>query len=310
MHESATYLALAVLLASLPQAPAQDSRAPRLQQVLDASVTELCEKLEPGPCLVLSPQIPEHPALSWRLAQHLQATLQIALASRGFPIRSAERVEADLKARARKPKQSSKWPRDPYAPPRFRPGSRVVGQAAKLSDATWILTCTAKIGDKSSSLELRMYEASTRRRKATERIKLDTMELSQERNTPAANARVIAWVRARQGKKIGRGECWDLADQAIDGLGLARPGTSEWGKLLPKGAAYFPGDVIQWFKAESGRLHTAVIDGSTAPGHVRVLHQNWASGQERGRKVGPGRYAPKDLAKARVYRPHAPAKDQ
>ena len=65
------------------------------------------------------------------------------------------------------------------------------------------------------------------------------------------NQKVVAWARGKLKKRVGRGECWDLADQALRHAG-ARSSTTDgrqddyvWGTEIPIIAAT-PGDILQF----------------------------------------------------------------
>lgn len=64
---------------------------------------------------------------------------------------------------------------------------------------------------------------------------------------PELNKQIIAFVKGSLNKKIGRGECWDLAAQALNKVG------ADWDKnyVFGKEVAYktecvYPGDIIQF----------------------------------------------------------------
>jgi hypothetical protein len=122
---------------------------------------------------------------------------------------------------------------------------------------------------------------------------------------------IVAWARGKMGQKVGAGECWDLADQALRASGAASSTTSGpdddyvWGdKVIPAGA--LPGDVVQfrdyvatvrtdtditfddgstsssWKEEELDRPHHTAIVESTSRAGLVVLEQNVDPG---GKKV-------------------------
>lgn len=65
------------------------------------------------------------------------------------------------------------------------------------------------------------------------------------------NQKVVAWARGKLKKRVGRGQCWDLADQALRHAGARSSttvGSSDdyvWGQEIPIIAAV-PGDILQF----------------------------------------------------------------
>jgi hypothetical protein len=113
---------------------------------------------------------------------------------------------------------------------------------------------------------------------------------------PALNKKVLAYTNANIGKKVGRGECWDLAAEALKSAGAKMKGVYVFGrKINPAKEAVYPGDIIQFEKVkltytkdkvkytELMPHHTAVIYAVT--GHLKydLAHQNTSL---TGKKVG------------------------
>jgi hypothetical protein len=127
------------------------------------------------------------------------------------------------------------------------------------------------------------------------------------------NAKVIQWASAQLGKQIGAGECWDLANSALDQAGA---GTSSdfgpmgadddyiWGDEVALKDA-LPGDILQYrdyemttttttdvtFADDSGWTdspyatvghshHTSVLSKNPGTGAVTVLEQNHLGNKE------------------------------
>lgn len=65
------------------------------------------------------------------------------------------------------------------------------------------------------------------------------------------NQKVVAWARGQLKKRVGRGECWDLADHALRYAGarssttVGRDDDYVWGEEIPIIAAV-PGDILQF----------------------------------------------------------------
>src|SRR4051812_6439423 len=51
-------------------------------------------------------------------------------------------------------------------------------------------------------------------------------------NVPDLNLKVYSFVKSSLGKKIGRGECWDLAAQALDKAGASWDGQFGFGDKI------------------------------------------------------------------------------
>jgi hypothetical protein len=90
------------------------------------------------------------------------------------------------------------------------------------------------------------------------------------------NQKVVQFARARMGQRVGNGECWTLADQALQAAGARRPGTRGYGTYIfgsPIGrSALQPGDIIQF---EGVQFKHYGPDGSwstnTFPHHTAVV---------------------------------------
>lgn len=113
---------------------------------------------------------------------------------------------------------------------------------------------------------------------------------------PVLNQAIVAFVTSHMGQRVGSGECWDLAAQALDRAKADWDGAYGYGKPVdPMKACVYPGDIIRFQKVtmrhfDSGRTftetmseHTAVILEVTGPGSYVVGHQNTSG---TGRKVG------------------------
>ena len=120
---------------------------------------------------------------------------------------------------------------------------------------------------------------------------------------PDLNAKVISYVEQNMGKKVDRGECWDLAAGALAHSDAYFDRSSMktiniYGKSLnPKKDTILPGDMIQFTKVkmkwtEGNRTfqagygapdHTAIVYKVNGPGDYVIAHQNTT---DWGRKVG------------------------
>ena len=89
------------------------------------------------------------------------------------------------------------------------------------------------------------------------------------------NDRVLAYVKGVIGKTIGSGECWDLAQEALDANGADWSRPVNYGMLLdPARDRIAPGDIIQF---KSVRLRTNLTGGGMmyrtigAPDHTAII---------------------------------------
>jgi hypothetical protein len=76
-----------------------------------------------------------------------------------------------------------------------------------------------------------------------------TVTQSRPANIPGfyLNDKVLAFVNARMGQTVGRGECWDVAQEALDSNGADWTRPTQFGiELNPAEDAILPGDIIQF----------------------------------------------------------------
>ncbi len=101
------------------------------------------------------------------------------------------------------------------------------------------------------------------------------------------NDKVLKYVDKVMGKKVGRGECWDLAQEILDHYSADWIRTLEFGvRLDPEKDKILPGDIVQMrtVKLQYGRTteyfgrpqHTAIIYKVAAKGDYILAHQNVA----------------------------------
>lgn len=113
---------------------------------------------------------------------------------------------------------------------------------------------------------------------------------------PELNKQIIRILTPYNGKKIGRGECWDAAQLALDKSGAHWDGEYGYGKIIDTAKeCVYPGDIVQFenvrleFQSETGGFvetfghHTAIVYKVNGPGDYQLFHQN--TGQY-GRKMG------------------------
>jgi hypothetical protein len=100
---------------------------------------------------------------------------------------------------------------------------------------------------------------------------------------PTVNEKIIAFVDKNLGKKVGTGQCWDLASAALNSAGAKW--TSPWGfgtKLNYSTEPVKPGDIIRFknVKFKNGNFigtypeHTAIIYKVKKKGEWKIAEQN------------------------------------
>jgi hypothetical protein len=136
-------------------------------------------------------------------------------------------------------------------------------------------------------------------------------------NLPPLNRKVVNYVETVIGQQVDRGECWDLAFQALDRIDARWDGKYMYGKELNiKREKLLPGDIIQFKNVkvqyqkgntiykESMAHHTAIIYKVLDDGVLELAHQNTGFS---GRKVGLSKLDLETVTSGRMwfYRPVA-----
>lgn len=137
---------------------------------------------------------------------------------------------------------------------------------------------------------------------------------------PDLNAKIITYVDSVMGKKVDRGECWDLAAGALAYSGAYFDRSSQktitiYGRRLnTKKEEVLPGDLIQFENVDmkwtegnttytsSMGQHTAIVYKVNAPGDFEIAHQNTS---QWGKKVGVSNFNLNHVTKGKImiYRP-------
>ena len=132
---------------------------------------------------------------------------------------------------------------------------------------------------------------------------------------PAKNKLIIAFVTSKIKKKVGTGECWDLASEALAAAKATWDMKYKFGKEINyKKEPVFPGDIIQFegvilkYKIDGKEYtekmahHTAIIYEVKDKTNFTLAHQN--NGYS-GRKVGlsPLEISTITKGKIKIYRP-------
>ncbi len=132
---------------------------------------------------------------------------------------------------------------------------------------------------------------------------------------PEVNRSIQEFVEANMRKKVGSGECWDLAAQALDHAQADWDGSYGFGRVIdPLKEPVLPGDIIQFknvvTRDKSGNMlreermphHTAIVHKVLDEGIYDIAHQNT---DITGRKVGVTRFILENIVrgKATFHRP-------
>jgi hypothetical protein len=138
---------------------------------------------------------------------------------------------------------------------------------------------------------------------------------SAQDNIPELNQEIIEYVNTVIGKKVDRGECWDLAYQALTRNDAQWDGEYVYGKRVnPLKDQIFPGDIIQFkgvkLQYQKGNTvyketmphHTAIVYKVIRKGVFELAHQNTGFS---GKKVGISQLNIRDVVKGKMqfYRP-------
>ncbi len=132
---------------------------------------------------------------------------------------------------------------------------------------------------------------------------------------PALNKCIVEFVKKNVGKKVGRGECWDLAAEALNSCGAKWDGSYNFGKEINyRKECVFAGDIIQFkdvkllYKegdltySENLAHHTAVVYEVKSKGVFTIADQN---NQFTGKKTGTREFNTATITEGtvKIYRP-------
>jgi hypothetical protein len=108
--------------------------------------------------------------------------------------------------------------------------------------------------------------------------------------TPVLNQKIVDYVTSQVGKKVDRGECWDLAYEALTQNNCKWDGKYAYGKKLNvRTDSIYPGDIIQFEDViikysgknvsyrETYPHHTAIIYEVLGKGYYKIAHQNFGN---------------------------------
>lgn len=132
---------------------------------------------------------------------------------------------------------------------------------------------------------------------------------------PSINKQVVVFVKNNIGKKVGIGECWDLANVALNFISAKWDGEYNFGKEVKyMNECVFPGDIVQFENVELNYKigdnqfiekllhHTAIIYKVKSKGQYVIADQNTG---RSGKKVGLSTFSIKDITKGKIkiFRP-------
>ena len=132
---------------------------------------------------------------------------------------------------------------------------------------------------------------------------------------PELNKKIVSLVKSKIGKKVGRGECWDLAAEALNSVAANWDGSYNFGRIVSvEKECVYPGDIIQFEGVEveykKGNTiywedlshHTAIVYEVKEKGSYVMAEQNTSAG---GKKVTLNPLELKNIKKGTftVYRP-------
>lgn len=132
---------------------------------------------------------------------------------------------------------------------------------------------------------------------------------------PSLNKQILKLANDQLGKKVDRGECWDLAAYVLNKTGAEWDGLYEYGKKVNfKKDVIYPGDIIQFekvvLKYKEGNKeytvnlyhHTAIVKSVDGKLKFTVLEQNTDT---YGKKVSTSTIDLSTMIKGKIqfYRP-------
>lgn len=132
---------------------------------------------------------------------------------------------------------------------------------------------------------------------------------------PPLNKQIRAFVKSNIKKKVGSGQCWDLAAEALNKVNAKWDGKTKFGKEINyKKDCVYPGDIIQFegvtlkYELDQKKYieklehHTAVIFDVKEKGNFVIADQNT---RFSGKTVGTNNFDVKTVIKGsfKIYRP-------
>jgi signal peptidase I len=102
-------------------------------------------------------------------------------------------------------------------------------------------------------------------------------------DTATVNKKIVTFCEKHIGKKVGTGECWDLAKESLNFAGATWTPPYDYGEIVLPTNTILPGDIIQFEKVKivypdkswkELPHHTAIIYKVNGPGKYIIAEQN------------------------------------
>jgi|GEM_PF-1476794 len=117
---------------------------------------------------------------------------------------------------------------------------------------------------------------------------LDDWDCTEFPDTPRLNSLILTYAEKQRGTKVGNGQCWTLAAEALKVAGAQPPKEYTFGHRLAKDEPVLPGDVMQfesvrlegrrgnthWWMNLGNPHHTAIVRRVLGPTEFEILGQN------------------------------------
>ena len=304
MHRGIQVLVCAILMVFLPVAAKTAPEkinwdsvpSSRLPEIVGVALWRLRPHLSTGKTLIVPVNAhTDAPRRSnWAFEEYASQTMHAAAQIYGFNAVLASQVDANVLKSGDNEEQ-------------MRKGIRSLADKA---DARTVLFTEYNPGtdNASGSLAITAYgRTGGALSRGSVELRLSEIDDDYYACTPPANRRASSWTEKQLGKKIRRGECWDLPAQAMMSCGLWKGIPSNpynFGRALRPGETPFPGDVV----CKTPRKHCVVIYRPSQGNNFHVLHQNWMWGKEKGRRVAWASL--NDLKQHKVWRVHSSRSDR
>lgn len=105
----------------------------------------------------------------------------------------------------------------------------------------------------------------------------------QAQDSASVNKKMVSFCEKNVGKKVGNGECWDLAKESLNFSGATWTPPYDYGNIILPTKTVLPGDVIQFEKVKivypdkswkELPHHTAIVYKVLGPGKYVIAEQN------------------------------------
>src|SRR6185369_10312512 len=123
-------------------------------------------------------------------------------------------------------------------------------------------------GGGTPKLKISIWSAESTQPSWSKEYTIPAEALSLTANVPTFNKKVVEFCRSNFDKKVGGGECAQLATVALENVGAKRSGVYTWGREMDEREPVLPGDILQLelVKLKQGEFsrgfhhHTAVVE--------------------------------------------------